>query len=96
MKGIQADCDGGMSEAISTLVRSTVSIGENEGLGFSIYPNPTTGKLNLSINTNGSNVVNLTVYNVLGNAVYTEKDVTVYNKLTKVIDLSNLPRVSIT
>ncbi len=92
VKGIQSGCDGAMSEAMSTLVRSTVGIGENDGLTFSVYPNPTTGKLNLSLNTNGAKQVSLTVYNVLGTVVYSESDVTIFGKTTHVIDLSNLPK----
>jgi PKD repeat protein len=92
VKGSQSGCEGALSEATSTLVRSTVGIGENGGLGFSVYPNPTTGKLSLTINTNGMRVVDLTVFNVLGNTVYSDKGVTVSGKMTRVIDLSSLPK----
>jgi PKD repeat protein len=92
VKGIQAECEGTLSESMAVVVRSTVGIGENEGIGCSVYPNPTTGKLTLTLNTNGSRVVNLTVYNILGNVVFAEKDVPVYNKINHVIDLSSLPK----
>jgi hypothetical protein len=92
VKGIQSECEGAVSESMSTVVRSTVGIGENEGIGLSVYPNPTTGKLNITLTLSGTKMVNLSVYNVLGNIVYQEKDVTAYNKMTRVIDLSGLPK----
>ena len=92
VSGILSGCDGTVSDPMLTLVRSTVGIGENDALGLSVYPNPTTGKLSLTLNTNGTQIVSLTVYNVLGNVVYTEKDLTVFSKTTRTIDLSNLPK----
>jgi PKD repeat protein len=91
VKGIQTNCEGATSESMATVVRSTVGIGENGGLNFSVYPNPTTGKLTLTLNTSGTKMLNLTVYNVLGNIVFRENDVTATNKMTRVIDLSTLP-----
>lgn len=92
VKGVQSGCEGALSEAASTLIRNTVGIGENEGFGISVYPNPTSGKLTLTMKTNGATKVNLSVYNILGSLVYSDNDVTVNNNLTRVIDLSSLPK----
>jgi PKD repeat protein len=90
VQGIAAGCEGLISDGMQTLVRSTVGIGENEGFGLTIYPNPTSGKFSLIIRGNGT--VDLKIFNVLGNVVFDESGLVITGKLTRNLDLSALPK----
>jgi PKD repeat protein len=88
-KGVSEGCEGAESEGKQTLVRSTVGIGEQDGLSLAVYPNPTTGKFSIQFRGNGN--VGLKIFNVLGNVVFEESSVTVTGKVTRNLDLSGLP-----
>ncbi|MBC8313986.1 MAG: T9SS type A sorting domain-containing protein, partial [Bacteroidetes bacterium] len=42
-------------------------------------------------NTGDQTNINIRIYNVLGSVVYSERDVNIFNKLIKTLDLSSLP-----
>jgi len=86
------DCEGPVSEIKSVKLYGGVGIGENSSVGIEIYPNPTTGKINLDITANGNISANIKIYNVIGNIVYQEKDVKISGQLRKNIDLSSLSK----
>lgn len=73
-----------------TYVNSTLSNDESESLrNFSIYPNPTKGKITLS-NIKHTKLISVKIYNVLGRLV---KDIPVETAASKLeIDLSHLSK----
>jgi hypothetical protein len=83
---------GVASEPKEVNLYAPVGISENNGMGIEIFPNPTSGKFSLDITSGSLAKVSITIYNVLGNAVYTEKDVHLSGKLHKTIDISTLPK----
>ncbi len=60
-----------------------IGVGENTLEGFSFYPNPTNGVLNL---TSADNIEKVTLYNVLGQMVITER----VNATSSQVDVSKL------
>jgi PKD repeat protein len=92
VRGFSGDCEGFISDPKEVIVRSTLAINENEGIGLTVYPNPTAGKVNVTMNTNGNMNVSLKVYNVLGTIVFENDNLTVNGKLAKTIDLTSLPK----
>lgn len=55
---------------------------------FNVYPNPTSGELNIQYNLSKESDVIITVYDAVGKEVYSSKDQNVTNN-RKVVDLSN-------
>ena len=80
------------SEEKTVNIFSSLGLAENNGLGIAIYPNPNNGKFSLDITSNVILQVNITLYDVLGNVVYTETGVKFNNKLHKNISVSNLAK----
>jgi uncharacterized repeat protein (TIGR01451 family) len=68
------------TEFVSALAVNNFS--END---FSVYPNPTKNILNISAKNNANNIENITVFDVVGKAMLTQKA----NTPTTTIDLSN-------
>ena len=71
--------------------QAPVSIDESESVRFNIYPNPNNGVFSLQINDVENKDLNLNVYNVIGQVVYSEKIENVSN-LNKEINLSHLEK----
>jgi PKD repeat protein len=92
VKAVEGECEGLPSDPKSVLVRSTVGVSEDSGVSMMVYPNPNNGKFTVILNTGSQTKVNINIYNVLGNTVYTENNVQVSDKLTRTIDLSTLSR----
>ncbi len=80
------------SDPKEVTIYAPIGISENNGMGIEIFPNPNSGKFNLDITAGSLAKVNITIYNVLGNAVYTENDIHLNGKLHKTIDISALPK----
>ncbi|MFC2102158.1 C25 family cysteine peptidase [Bacteroidota bacterium] len=90
--GVTDDCEGHFSPAKLVTVKNTLGINEFNAYNISVYPNPNTGRFNLSLYSNEQGVVSIKIFNLLGTMVYNEEGVTVFNKLTKTLDLSTLPK----
>lgn len=90
--GVSDECEGYFSPAKLVTVKNTLGINEFNAYNISVYPNPTTGRFNLALFTNEQSVVNIRIFNLLGTMVYAEENVSVFNKLTKTLDLSTLPK----
>ena len=58
---------------------------------FRLYPNPTSGLVNLSWNSTGQNDIKIIIYNPSGKIVYEEIKTSTGRNLNKQIDLSALP-----
>jgi len=86
------ECEGPVSEIKIVKLYGAVGIGENNGTGIQLFPNPTTGKINIDVTANGDVSINIKIYNVIGNIVYQENDVKISGHLYKNIDLSSLSK----
>lgn len=66
--------DCGSDSVIQQVTITTVGISDIEGnkLGVNIYPNPSTGKFNLSLYSEQGENCNLHIYNILGECMYKE------------------------
>ncbi len=80
------------SEEKILTIFSSLGLAENNGLGLSIFPNPSNGKFSLDITSATVTKIDLTVYNSLGMIVYNESEVKFTGKLHKNLDLSQLPK----
>jgi PKD repeat protein len=86
-------CGESLSSEEKTLnLYSSLGLNENNGLGISIFPNPSNGKFNLNITSGVVSNISITVYNTLGMVVYAENDVKFNGNLHKNIDLSGLAK----
>lgn len=66
----------------------TLSVNSVEADSFEIYPNPTTGIVNLKFNTNSD--VNVNLYDIRGRGVYNKNFANTSNKFNQQLNLSNL------
>lgn len=68
-----------------------VGIEENSSsLGVTIYPNPTTGLLNIDINNSNSNTLLIRIFNSVGNEIYSASENKSGKNYNKQIDLEGL------
>jgi len=72
-------------------VDDCVGIGENEDIGLELFPNPTSGMLNINIRAEEFNNADLKVLNVLGKEVYTRKGLNINGDVSLRVDLSSQP-----
>ncbi len=91
VKGLNDCGEGTVSDPKPVKVYSTVGISENDNLGISVFPNPTTGKFTFTITTGTKSALNIRIINTLGSLVMEENDVMVSGKYSKTLDLSTMP-----
>ena len=72
-------------------VEECVGIGENEGVGLELFPNPTNGILNINIRAEEFTNANLKVLNVLGKEVYSKAGLNINGDVSVRVDLSSQP-----
>jgi hypothetical protein len=89
VKGTNSCGDGTVSDQKTVTLYAPVGINDQDNSGLRIYPNPTSGKLNIQF-PSGSNGISLRIYNTLGTTVFTETNINSDIKFTKTIDLSGL------
>ncbi len=65
---------------------------ENLNAGFDVYPNPTTGLLNINVRNNINNDLNLILVSMNGSVVYSDKVNANGGSLSKQIDLSRFAK----
>jgi PKD repeat protein len=80
------------SEEKTLNLYSSLGMTENNGLGISIFPNPSNGKFSLNITSGIVSNISITIINTLGMVVYAEKDVKFNGNLHKNMDLSGLAK----
>ncbi|KAB2913518.1 MAG: T9SS type A sorting domain-containing protein [Bacteroidetes bacterium] len=81
-------CVDSVTKQITT---TNVSVGEIAGLnGLDVYPNPTTGVLQLNINWQGNSVLTVKVTDITGKTVYTEA-IEDKGAIKQTINLQHLP-----
>jgi hypothetical protein len=62
------------------------------GNELTLYPNPTTGMVNLSLDLNADGQVNVEVFDISGRMVYSDSENVIGGKINKAIDLSGLDK----
>lgn len=62
----------------------------NDGVAFSVFPNPTNGQFTVSITNTNSKTVSISVVNILGETVYSYSDNNCANTVSKQINLENI------
>jgi len=87
------DCGpGNYSEGLEVNVYNSVMINENSNdLNIRIYPNPSTGKFTLNLNSYKTVKLNIKISNPIGSIIYKESNIQINDNYTKTLDLSNLP-----
>jgi len=81
MNGVYLDATGNLIESVNELPMEAL---------VSLYPNPTSGDLNIAFNDNASGNFNIVVYNTLGSVVMTN-NIDVTGAVVRTISLENLP-----
>jgi len=90
--GVSDECEGHFSPAKVVTVKNTLGINEFNAYNIAVYPNPNAGRFNLALYTNEQSIVSIRIFNLLGTMVYSEENVSIFNQLTKTLDLSTLPK----
>jgi len=90
--GVSDECEGYFSPAKVVTIKNTLGINEFNAYNLSVYPNPNTGKFNITLNVSEQSVVNIKLFNLLGTMVYHEENVSLLNTMTKTLDLSSVPQ----
>ena len=93
VKGINDCGEGEFSDELEIDVQDGVSgISElkNE-ISCSVYPNPTNGKFLLGIKTEVSEIMNIDIYDVTGNLIYSVKNQSFWASNSILIDIENSP-----
>ncbi|MCX6284829.1 MAG: C25 family cysteine peptidase [Bacteroidetes bacterium] len=86
------DCgDAPASMEKTVVLYASAGIGEINGPGFEVYPNPASGKFTIEFNSHSAVPVEINVFNSLGSTVFSEKDLLVSGKFSKLIDLTGNP-----
>ena len=60
----------GRNERMESLIVAFLSIGSNEGISFSCYPNPSSGEIHLAIFTDTFGAEEIAIYDLLGRKVF--------------------------
>ncbi len=84
------NCGPGIaSDVKNVILKNSVGIAEQNGLGVELFPNPTSGKFTLKLHANNS-IVNISILNAIGSPVYTENNLTINETVAKTIDFSKM------
>lgn len=73
-------------------VVNCVGVGENKALGLELFPNPTTGLLNINISAHQFNNADLKIIDAIGKEVYHQNNLTIDGTYSATIDLSAQPQ----
>jgi len=86
MTATNDDC-GDMSDDM-TLAISPMGVYENlANFDVAIFPNPNTGQFSIELNGTGNEIVNISLYNSLGDVVYKSENVRVNKSYTETLNL---------
>jgi len=76
------------SDEKTVTLYAPAGVSDINALGFEVYPNPTNGKFTIGFNTRSAVNVDVTIFSSLGAALYSEKDLQVNGKFSKVVDFT--------
>ena len=79
------------SEEKTVVLYAPAGVGDISPLGFEVYPNPASGRFTIGFNTLSAVSVDISVFNALGSTVFSEKNLQVSPKFSKLVDLSGNP-----
>jgi Zn-dependent metalloprotease len=86
------DYSYGETEDYSITIGGTVGINENTLNGISIYPNPTTGIFNVTMNNANCTELMINVFDIQGKEVFNSLDKNISSNYNKQIHLENLAK----
>ena len=86
----EAGCEN--SAEYDVQVVNCVGIGEKEAVSMELYPNPTTGLINISLNADQFNNADIMVVDAVGKSVYHKAGVNVNGTFNTTIDLTMQPQ----
>jgi hypothetical protein len=87
--------EGGLSEAIEVTVdNSLVSVNAPEALnpGLVIFPNPSSGVINVNVSGPHTDNLKVSIYNLLGSSVLIREGIHLGDRQVLTLDLSSLPK----
>ena len=87
---VQGEGDNVFIDNINIINTTSVPVQTSEKTGVKVFPNPSNGEFTLSV-SNLTGVVDLKVVSLLGNVVYSARNIPVNGNFSKMIDLTLLP-----
>ena len=90
---LQIQTTGGCVDSTTTdvVINFPVSVNDINALGFDIFPNPSNGKFTITFNSRAAVAVTINVFNSLGTTLYSEKDLQVNGRFSKLVDFTGKP-----
>ncbi len=76
---------------LNATIKNATGISGNDPVLFNLFPNPTTGVVNLEYLPSGEGSVHLSVINSMGQKVYEEKDISENGIVSRKMDFKHLP-----
>ncbi|MCK4666130.1 T9SS type A sorting domain-containing protein, partial [Candidatus Dependentiae bacterium] len=92
VKGVNNCGEGEYSDGLEVTVNNTTSTPENENNKISVYPNPTSGKLNIEWISGNFDNVKIEIINMLGTQVYHENNIQGKGAYQHTINLDELSK----
>lgn len=93
VRGENDECETEYSEALN-IFSSMISVDEINAQTLNVYPNPVDETLNIELSSINSNKVNIFIYNILGECVYSQEVAVHDNVLNTQINVENLAKGS--
>ncbi|HTX88146.1 MAG TPA: C25 family cysteine peptidase [Bacteroidales bacterium] len=81
---------GNVSADKKVTVYAPVGIEELNPSGFLVYPNPSSGKLNITLRSGIPVTLDVKIFNPVGTVVYTENSIRLESRSNRTLDLTNL------
>jgi len=92
VRGSNDFCEGPLSEPLNVYVDNCEGIPEKTVAIFrvSVYPNPSNGLFTIEMNSDKNIIADLSIRNLMGKTLWTEKNIRLNGRSLKTLDLNNL------
>jgi len=92
VRGSNDFCEGPLSESLNVYVDNCQGISEKTVAIFSVsvYPNPSNGLFTIELNSDKNIIAGLSIRNLMGKTLWTEKNIRLNGRILKTLDLNNL------
>ncbi len=92
-RGINECGEGEWSAGFEVNVYNTVAIDENiNGLDINVYPNPSKGVFNINLLSEKPQILDVTIYNIIGSVVFKMESVEIQGEFNKTLDMNKHPK----